>query len=257
MKTKIWIVVTTLLVAGAVKVARSAEGKAHEMSARVPVLLELFTSEGCSSCPPADNLLRKLDRDQSLGGADVVVLSEHVDYWNEGGWVDPYSSPESSKRQRDYAARLESDVYTPQLVIDGTRQVVGSDRASVERAIQAAVRAAKIPAAVSATREGDNLQVRIEVGTIPGNKPAAVYLALAADQARSHVMRGENAGRELEHVAVVQSLVKIGEVTTGPGFRKDVRSALPRQSQAGSLRVVVFVQDEASRRVIAVGQGRV
>ena len=98
--------------------------------------------------------------------------------------------------------------------------------------------------------------MHVEVGAIVGNKPAAVYLVLAADQARSHVLRGENAGRELEHVAVVQSLVKIAEVTNGSGLKKDVRAALPSNAKAANLRVAVLVQDSASKRIIGVAQDR-
>src|SRR5579863_7576892 len=109
---------------------------------RTPVLVELFTSEGCSDCPPADALLEKLDRSQPVRNAQMVVLSEHVDYWNDIGWKDPYSSHEFSARQGDYAHRFRLDgPYTPQMVVDGEAQFVGSDE---RRAILAIEGAAKV-----------------------------------------------------------------------------------------------------------------
>ena len=252
---------TTFMLAIAALLSGQQPGHAADMPLREPsprgtVLLELFTSEGCSSCPAADQLLRKLDRQGSTQGADLVVLSEHVDYWNHDGWVDPYSSPQFSRRQEDYVSRLNAEAYTPQLVIDGRKQVVGSDRAAVERAIQDSLRLPKATVTVNARKDAEGIAVHIEVGRVAGDKAAAIYLVLAADEARSHVMRGENAGRDLEHVAVVQSLVQIGTVSAGSSFQKDLRPALPPALQDRKLRVAVFVQDAASKRVLGAAQDK-
>jgi hypothetical protein len=254
--TKALILAAILFVGAAVRAGSSAEIQTPESVRRTPVLLELFTSEGCSSCPPADKLLKKLDREQPVNGADLIVLSEHVDYWNHDGWVDPYSSPELTKRQEQYASLLHSEVYTPQVVIDGTKQVVGSDRSAIEHAVQACLRMPEVPVAVSVKRDAGQIALHLQVAAVGGNRPATVYLVLALDQAGSHVLRGENAGRDLQHVAVVRSMVKVGTVSGASGLQKDIRAALPPLLQTGDLRVVVFVQDAASKDILGVGQDR-
>ncbi len=163
-------------------VALAATVLAGTPAARVPVLLELFTSEGCSSCPPADRLLGKFDREQSIAGADLVVLSEHVDYWNQLGWADPFSSPLYSQRQHEYAGRLKGDVYTPELVVDGMKGMVGSDEREAVEAIREALRAPKASIAVAARLVEGKAKVTLHL-----NDPVdgALYLALAHDAVKS------------------------------------------------------------------------
>src|ERR1700675_374887 len=138
---------------------------ADEAAARVPVLLELFTSEGCSSCPPADRLLEILDEKQPVAGADLIVLSEHVDYWDRLGWKDPFSSPLYTDRQQDYTNKYNLDgVYTPQLVVDGRYGLVGSNGREASSAIQKAIREQKIPIAISnVSRDGNHVTAHIEL----------------------------------------------------------------------------------------------
>ena len=205
---------------------------------RTPVLAELFTSEGCSSCPPADLLLRKLDQLQPIPGARVIVLSEHVDYWNQLGWKDPFSSAEFSRRQSDYARVLGADVYTPQLVIDGRDAFVGSDARPIEAAIARAAARTKTPVRITgASRESAEAVVSISIPALAKGK-ADVWVALADESDRSSVQRGENSGRTLDHVAVLRSLHKVASVGKSEGFEKTVR--LPVSPAAS--RVVVFVQ---------------
>jgi len=138
---------------------------AENDSARVPVLLELFTSEGCSSCPPADRLLEFIDQKQPVPGADLIVLSEHVDYWDRLGWRDPFSSPQYTARQQEYASKFSGDgVYTPQLVVDGRFGFVGSDGPEAASAIQKAMRERKIAIAISnIARDGNQVTAHIEL----------------------------------------------------------------------------------------------
>src|ERR1700719_380310 len=142
-------------------VCRAADDKA----ARVPVLLELFTSEGCSSCPPADRLLEILDEKQPVAGADLIVLSEHVDYWDRLGWKDPFSSSQYTSRQQDYTNKYNFDgVYTPQLVMDGRFGCVGSDGREASSAIRKAIRERKIPIEISnVARDGDQITAHVQL----------------------------------------------------------------------------------------------
>ena len=211
-----------------------------------PVLVELFTSEGCSSCPPADRLLETLDRNPNL-----IVLSEHVDYWNQLGWRDPYSSAAASQRQSEYARKfhLES-VYTPQIVINGRAEAVGNDTAAVTRAIAKGGQDA--PVELSAvTRDGNNLHLRVHVGAVPAN--ATVYVALADDKARSEVSRGENGGKTLNHVAVVRKLASIGTAEMQHEFDKEITLPLGWEPKSG-VRVIAFLEDRSSGAILGAAR---
>ncbi|MDX2151767.1 MAG: DUF1223 domain-containing protein [Bryobacteraceae bacterium] len=180
-------------------------GLAGTAQKRRPVLVELFTSQGCSSCPPADRLLERLDREQPVAGADILVLSEHVDYWNHIGWTDPFSSPLYSERQQRYARQFRLDsVYTPQMVVDGITQFVGSDQNRAEAAIRSAAEAPK--KSVTAVLHGSRLSVKVD-GREAGEK---VWVAAARESGSSDVVRGENRGRRLVHVAVAERLMEVG-----------------------------------------------
>lgn len=206
----------------------------------VPVLAELFTSEGCSSCPPADALLIQLDRLQPVPGAHVIVLSEHVDYWNQLGWRDPFSSPQFSQRQAGYARLMGSEVYTPQLVIDGRLQLNGSDAKDIQAAIARAAAKPKLPVRiVQAIRDGDHAVVHLSVSAPPSGR-SDVWVAVADENDKSSVTKGENSGRTMVHVAVVRSLTKVGSVSKAEGFDQTVRLPLGPGNTAGS-RIVVFV----------------
>ena len=239
------------LLAGAL-VCAAAESK----SAPVPVLLELFTSEGCSSCPPADHLLGILDQ-QPIPGAELIVLSEHVDYWDRLGWKDPFSSPQYTARQQDYASRFKGDgPYTPQLVVDGRFGFVGSDAHEAELAIHRAIREPKLPIAISQTsRTGSQVAARIEVPAADSstrNAHAVLYVALADNRAESHVARGENAGRSLAHVAVTRVLKQVGTVDLSTASDRNITIAIQPGAGANGWRLVTFLQDPNTGRVLAV-----
>jgi hypothetical protein len=208
-----------------------------------PVLVELFTSEGCSSCPPADQLLRELDARQDVPGAHILVLSEHVDYWNHLGWRDTFSSPAWTARQEHYATLLrDGQVYTPEAVIDGAHAVVGSDAEALRGQIAAAAHAKKQPLSIaSAEWQGNNVLVTFTGGPYPNS---TIYAVLADERARSQVSAGENAGHAIEHVAVARLLVPV------KNGQSSVRLAAAG-ARAGQERVVVFVQASDGRIVAA------
>jgi hypothetical protein len=191
-KPAIFLAAALLLVAG-----RSIE------AAERPVVVELFTSEGCSSCPPADAVLAEL-----ASRPEVLALSFHVDYWDRLGWKDPFSSAAATARQRRYARLLRTDrVYTPQVVIDGRWQAVGSDQSAIEQAIGAAGRSSMaIPVMLSL----DHGRARIVIGSAANGAGGSVVL-VGFDRRRVDAVRGgENAGRTLTHVDVVRGISEIG-----------------------------------------------
>jgi len=205
---------------------------------RAPVLVELFTSEGCSDCPPADRMLEQLD-------PRVVVLSEHVDYWNHDGWKDPYSSHEISLRQEAYARHFQiDDPFTPQMVVDGVVQFVGSD---AKRAVAEISKATERPKAkVRVERRPTGIQV--DVSGSPNS--AGVFLALAQDSGTSQVSAGENKGRQLHHIAMLRSLRKIGSVKSGTTFSQKV----PLPASAKEQRVIVFLQEGDNGPVLGAAE---
>jgi hypothetical protein len=208
------------------------------------VLVELFTSEGCSSCPPADAVLARLHRDQPVAGVQLVVLSEHVDYWNNLGWRDPFSDARFSDRQSEYGDRI----YTPQVVVDGRIDVLGSDEAGIVRAAKAAARDAHGIVRLERSPRG----VQISVGGLSGHPDARVMLAVVEDGLVSKVERGENAGRTLAHTAVVRTLRQVGTVAAGAS-QWSAEVAVSLDVSWKRPRLIAFVQDGASRRVLAAG----
>jgi hypothetical protein len=225
-----------------------------------PVLVELFTSEGCSSCPPADTLLQQLDRTQPVNGAELIVLSEHVDYWNHIGWTDPFSSRFFSDRQSAYAGRFGlASVYTPQIVVDGSVEFVGSDSHLVSQAVQKSLPAPKIVIRIAGISldASKTLNAHVDADALPEAakvRKADVYLVVALNHAESQVLRGENGGRRLSHVGVVQSLTKIGSIEAGKTFSQDVHLKLDSRTDPVNLRVIAFIQLPGQKQVLGAVQ---
>lgn len=211
------------------------------------VVVELFTSEGCSSCPPADELLRKLAENPAAAGVEVIPLGFHVDYWNHLGWKDRFSDAAYSKRQEEYARRFRLDgPYTPQMVIDGSSELVGNNQSGVSRAIAAAA-AQPQPAEVQLALSGaDKLAIKISA---PQSAAGDVWLAVTENNLSNHVSAGENNGHTLRHAAVVHEFRKIGALQNG-SFASEVPLALQKEWKRGDLQFAVFVQQAGEGPVL-------
>lgn len=222
---------------------------------RQPVLVELFTSEGCSDCPPADALLAKLDTEQSVPGAEAIVLSEHVTYWNHLGWRDPFSFDDIDERQKIYAQQFSlSDVATPQFVVDGAAQVTGADPEKLIREIGHAAAAPKVAITIGDVHRTPEGAVSFTVRAAPGPK-ASLVAALAENATRSEVAHGENAGRTLHHVAVVRDLKDFGSSSADGRPLQLSGSALRDAKKDGEpLRLVVFLVSQKNGSVVAVAE---
>jgi hypothetical protein len=240
-----------LLCASAPGQSQSADaGKAAR-----PILIELFTSEGCSSCPPADAWLQRLDANQPIPGAQAIVLSEHVDYWNHDGWTDPFSSSLLTERQNEYVHAMGlSSPYTPQVIVDGKSELQLSDTQQISKVLLQAANAATVPVSIGAIQvEGDSpalVRAHIVADGTAEKRNADVFAVLALDHAESQVLHGENGGHHLSHVAVAQEIVKIGKLERGKTFTGDFQAKLKHGQDPKNLRLVVFVQESGPGQVL-------
>jgi len=232
---------------------------------RTPVVVELFTSEGCSSCPPADTLLAQLAEERLAGNVELIALEEHVDYWNDLGWTDPFSSRDWTLRQYLYSGALGSgNPYTPEMVVDGTVEFVGSRTQKARQAILEAAGRTKIPVTLeqgNANKTGA-VNFSVKVGKREGTAKrdaAEVWLAITETGLHSAVTRGENAGEDLQHAAVVRSMSKIGEAKAEgeTSFARVATVPLQKEWKRENLRAVLFVQEKKSRRILGAGEIRI
>jgi hypothetical protein len=253
------IAITAILIASAPCALLAQAARINKASITQPepgaVLVELFTSEGCSSCPPADALLRQINGRQTESGQLIVGISEHVTYWNQLGWSDPFSSNFYTERQYAYGQRFHLDsVYTPQMVINGEKQIVGSDRADLLRAIREEQKPQPISVHINAVSVHDRA-LAIDF-SISGNVPsggADLFAAVTDDSAKSGVTRGENSGRTLSHVSVARSITRIAKVSSQ--MEQTIQILLPGPSAASENQgrhLILFAQAPDLGRVLGV-----
>lgn len=223
-----------------------------------PVIIELFTSEGCSDCPPADRLLYSLEQTQPVPGAEIIPLEEHVDYWDSEGWRDPFSSARFTLRQQNYvyAFNLPS-AYTPQVVVDGAAQFVGSDAHHLVAAIAEAARTPKANLQIQ-QRAGEassprSVLLRVNLTPFSGwnaKHGADVLLAITEDNLSSNVTAGENAGARMTHLAVVREIRVLGRVDSSGAFSSAPDLSLANNWKRENLHLVAFMQDRSTKRIL-------
>ena len=237
---------------------RGAGVPAHPDPGNPPriVIVELFTSEGCSSCPPADALLKELSERQKVEGVEIVALEEHVDYWNHLGWKDPYSAAEFSQRQSDYAHIFRKDgVYTPQMVVDGQIEFVGSRSLAAREAIQKAGNQPKAEIVLSAGANSSpgKPAFGVQVGSLEGlsvHGETELWIAVTEKGLQTDVKAGENSGETLKHAAVVRSLRKIDTLRDPAGYNAQIHPAIDPGWKKENLSVVVFLAEKSSHKII-------
>lgn len=254
MKRPLYILAVAALASAALS---AADAPATEPAVGTPaIVLELYTSQGCYSCPPADRLLAKLGDEASAHGRQLVPLAFHVDYWNYIGWTDPFSSADWSARQRRYRRALrQRSVYTPQLVIDGWRQCVGSDERTVRREIERAAReAAATTVDLQLTEDGQRrlrVEIEAELGATVDAELLEIFFVVFQNGLVTTVPRGENANKTLENEYVVRRMDRAAIVAAMPGGTHSltVTTELANDWKRDELGVAVFLQDPDTLRI--------
>lgn len=216
------------------------------------VLLELYTSEGCPTCPPADANLARLENEQPVADTEIVTLALHVDYWNSLSWKDVYSSPLFSRRQQIYSQALKiNQSYTPQMIVDGQTEFIGNNLAKARQAILEAAKVDK--AAIEITPHAANYKIKIS--GIPAHENATVFLAITEDNLASSRKSGSKSDKEAEHMSVVRQLSSLGMLTAAQtGLEIETVLQIQPAWKKENLKLVVFVQENANRKVLGVSR---
>jgi hypothetical protein len=219
---------------------------------KTPVLVELFTSEGCSSCPPADAVLARLLKEQPNTDAEIITLALHVDYWNRLGWKDEFSDAKYSERQSRYADKFNSEqVYTPQMVVDGQKEFVGSNFGNAKNAVAEAAKNKK----ASVEIQTENSKVKINIKDLNIEEDSSVYLVVAQDNLATNVKSGENSGKNLRHESVVREFNIVGNVSSADkSFSVETPVEIKSEWNKKDLSFVVFVQGTKSKKIYALSK---
>lgn len=220
---------------------------------KIPVLLELFTSEGCPTCPPADANLARLESEQPIADTEIVTLALHVDYWNSVTWKDKYSSPIFSRRQQLYTHALKTySNFTPQMFVDGRTQFVGNDLAKARKAI---AEAAKIQKAAIEIIAAEQEKFIVKISGVPAHENATIFLAVAEDNLASGVRGSGNSGAKPAHVSVARELKSLGMLTAQQtSLEIEIVLQIQPDWKKENLKLIVFVQENLSRKILGVSR---
>lgn len=230
------------------KSVKLSDSTSSAVKTKPSVLIELFTSEGCPTCPPADLLLELLGTEQPNENAEIITLALHVDYWNRADWKDKYSSPIFSRRQDIYSQVFRTgEVYTPQMIVDGQSYFSGSNAEKAHKAINKNAKNEKANIEISFEKDKFN----VEISKIPAHERSTVYLAIAEDELEASGIRGKNA----KHYSVVRELTSLGMLMPDQNTFKAIKFIQFQPDwKKENIKFVVFVQENGSRKVIGVNK---
>jgi hypothetical protein len=249
MITKMKIVCSGILLAG-ILISSTFVNDAPPKSSSAGgfALIELFTSEGCSSCPPADRLIEKVLKEHNF---NVYILAYHVDYWNRQGWKDAFSSPQYSQRQRQYARWFKTNsLYTPQIVVNGQKGLQGANEPALRAAIQSGIMAPVVADLVIDQVKRDHDQVQFKYQLKGALKPGKLNFALIQKYARTKVLAGENSGRSLAHVNIVR---KIQAVDVSQQHRSGTLIIqVPAEFKPEKWEIIAFLQETGRGKVLGI-----
>ena len=225
---------------------------AVQISAKTPVMVELFTSQGCPTCPAADKILADLETSQPIADAEIITLAWHVDYWDSFGWKDEFSLPVFSQRQVAYSRALNiGGTYTPQMFVDGTNYFVGTKLDKATKAITQATKNSKSEINVSLDKD----KIKISIPNLPKHEKATVFAAFTQDNLSRKIGRGNNAGKTLVHSSVVRDLRSVGSIEPQANkFEAETFLQFQPEWNKENLNLIVFVQENGSRKILAISR---
>lgn len=226
-----------------------------QISAKTPVLVELFTAQGCPSCPAADKILHDLETTQPIAGAEIIALAWHVSYWDSFTWKDEFALPAFGQRQSAYARAFNiGETYTPQMIVDGRVYFVGTKLDKATKEITTSAKISKPEISVSLEKD----KAKISIPNLPKHERSTVYMVLTQDDLTRKMERGNNAGKTLVHSAIARDLRAVASIEPQTmKFESETVLQLQPEWKKENLNLIVFVQENGSRNILAVSKTKI